>query len=69
MKFSDILINFTLNDAGGGGAVTVAYFPVSFNGSTVFQQNRGRTLTVSKLFLLKHNTYYHSVVFLSYLYM
>lgn len=28
--------------------MAVAYFPVAFNGSTVFQQNRGRTLVVSK---------------------
>jgi predicted outer membrane repeat protein len=39
--------NFLLNDAGGGGAIGVAYFPLAFNGDTVFQQNRGRTLVVS----------------------
>ena len=65
MKFSDFLTsNFTLNDAGGGGAVAAAYFPVSFNGSTVFQENRGRTLVVSKL-SLPHFCLF--IIFLTYL--
>ena len=46
--FSHHLSTFLLNDAGGGGAMGVAYFPLSFSGYSVFQQNRGRTLVVSK---------------------
>jgi hypothetical protein len=37
---------FSLNDAGGGGAMSSAYFPLAFSGNTVFEENRGRTLVV-----------------------
>ena len=44
--FLSLCSTFILNDAGGGGAMGVAYFPLSFNGSTVFETNRGRTVVV-----------------------
>ena len=55
--------HFLLNDGGGGGTVSVAYFPLAFNGNTVFQENKGRTLVVSSLstknthsmYLIAHN--------------
>ena len=28
--------------------MSVAYFPLSFSGSTLFEENRGRTLVVSE---------------------
>ena len=38
---------FLGNDGGRGGAMSVAYFPLAFNGNTVFKGNTGRTLVVS----------------------
>ena len=38
--------NFTENDGGSGGAVSMTYFPSRFDGINVFQRNRGRSVVV-----------------------
>lgn len=38
--------NFTENDGGSGGAVSMTYFPSNFDGINVFLRNRGRSLVV-----------------------
>ena len=38
--------NFTENDGGSGGTVSMAYFPSRFDGVNVFQRNRGRSVVV-----------------------
>lgn len=38
--------NFTENDGGSGGAVSMTYFPSRFDGVNIFQRNRGRSVVV-----------------------
>ncbi len=41
-----ICSNFTKNDGGSGGAISMTYFPSRFDGINVFQRNRGRSIVV-----------------------
>lgn len=45
-EFFSMCSNFTENDGGSGGAVSMTYFPSRFDGINVFQRNRGRSVVV-----------------------
>ena len=45
--------NFTENDGGNGGAVSMTYFPSRFDGVNVFVRNRGRSLVVRRCVTFK----------------
>ena len=45
-----IYSSFTGNDGGHGGVVSTGHLPLTFNGFTVFSENRGASLAVSTSF-------------------